>query len=276
MPQLKSIMDIFKLLNKSNCRECNEKTCLAFASSVFQGKKQLNECPHLDAAVLKEVQGDFDKQNPIEKEQDRMIHALKQEICKTDLAHRAEKIGGKYKNNKLVLKVLGKNFSVHHDGVLETDIHTNAWVTIPLLNYVLNCEGLPLANKWVPFRELKNGQAWERFFQKQCEIPFKKVADTYTDLFKDLIDIFNGQKVEDVYESDVALVLHPLPKVPILIRYWEPEGGLESELNLFFDENAEANCSIEALYTLGTGIVKMFEKLALTHGGMVSHISLAN
>jgi ArsR family metal-binding transcriptional regulator len=32
-------MEIYKLLNGSNCRECNEKTCLAFAVAVFKGKK---------------------------------------------------------------------------------------------------------------------------------------------------------------------------------------------------------------------------------------------
>jgi len=36
MAQIKNAMEIFKLLEKSNCRECNEKTCLAFAGAVFQ------------------------------------------------------------------------------------------------------------------------------------------------------------------------------------------------------------------------------------------------
>ena len=33
-------MEIFKLLNGSNCRECNEKTCLAFAVAVFKEKNR--------------------------------------------------------------------------------------------------------------------------------------------------------------------------------------------------------------------------------------------
>ncbi|MBW1753989.1 MAG: Fe-S cluster protein, partial [Deltaproteobacteria bacterium] len=35
MPQPKNAMEIFRHLDKSNCRECREKTCLAFAGAVF-------------------------------------------------------------------------------------------------------------------------------------------------------------------------------------------------------------------------------------------------
>jgi hypothetical protein len=63
-----------------------------------------------------------------------------------------------------------------------------------------------------------------------------------------------------------SLVLHPLPKVLLLICYWKPEDDLASDLNIFFDSKAEENLNIESIYTLGTGLVIMFEKLALRHG----------
>lgn len=83
--------------------------------------------------------------------------------------------------------------------------------------------------------------------------------------FNDILEIFSGKQVENHYESDISLVLLPLPKVPVLICYWEPEDGLESELNLFFDSTAEENLKIESIYTLGAGLAMMFEKIVLTH-----------
>jgi hypothetical protein len=62
------------------------------------------------------------------------------------------------------------------------------------------------------------------------------------------------------------LVLHPLPRVPILICYWKPDDGLESDLHVFFDATAEDNLGIEMVYTLGAGLVVMFEKLSERHG----------
>ena len=58
----------------------------------------------------------------------------------------------------------------------------------------------------------------------------------------------------------------PLPLVPLLICYWKPEEGMESDLNLFFDAASEDNLGIEDLYAIGTGIVRMFQKLAQRHG----------
>ncbi len=46
---LNNVMDVFKLLEKSNCKKCEMPTCLAFAAAVFQGRKPLSDCPHLDA-----------------------------------------------------------------------------------------------------------------------------------------------------------------------------------------------------------------------------------
>jgi hypothetical protein len=266
MAPIKNTMEVFKLLNMSNCQECNEKTCLAFAAAVFQGKKQLGECPHLEQELVEKYGGNIEKQKTIAEEQEEIIKALKDQVTQVDFASVAGKIGGTYANGKLTLKVFGKDFSIDSFGTLSSDIHINPWVTAPLLNYILSCDGQDVKGEWVPFRELKNGKTWQGLFGQQCEKPLKKVADTYTELFEDLIHLFNGKQEDNHYDSDISLSLYPLPKIPILICYWKPEDGLASDLNLFFDSTAEMNCSIEGIYALGTGLVRMFEKIALRHG----------
>lgn len=92
------------------------------------------------------------------------------------------------------------------------------------------------------------------------------MADTYTDLFEDMIHLFNGKAVARHFDADISLVLYPLPLVPILICYWKPEEGLSSNLQLFFDSRAEDNLPAESIYALAAGLVRMFEKIALRHG----------
>jgi hypothetical protein len=266
MSQLNSPMEIFKLLDKSNCRECMEATCLAFAAAVFTGKKQLDECPHLDSDIIERFGERTEKRKPIEQDLDKSVEKLKRKITTIDLSLSAQRLGARFSDDKLTIKVLGKDFSVDSMGNLSSDIHIHSWVTIPILSYIIGGAGTPVSGQWVPFRELKNGKTWYRLFGQRCEKPLKRVADTYTDLFEDMIHIFDGVQVENHYASDISLVLHPLPKVPILICYWKPEGGLESSLNIFFDSTAEDNLNIESIYALGTGLVRMFEKIALRHG----------
>ncbi len=42
-------LDIWKLLPQTNCTQCNEATCMAFAFLLIQGKKTLSDCPILQS-----------------------------------------------------------------------------------------------------------------------------------------------------------------------------------------------------------------------------------
>jgi len=266
MPQPKNAMEIFQLLDRSNCRECGEKTCLAFAGAVFKGQKRINKCPKLDRETILRFGGESEKQNTVEQNREEYLNILKKEIGNIDLAAAAKRVGAHFSGDKLTLKVLGKKFSVDKKGNLSADIHINPWVTIPFFYYVLYGKGLAVSENWVSFRELKDGKERYPLFQKRCEEPMKRVADIYTDLFDDMVHIFVGKQVEKQFESDISVVLHPLPKVPIMVCYWSPEDGLESSLNVFFDETADENLDIGSVFTLGAGLAQMFEKLALRHG----------
>lgn len=263
--QLKNPLEIFQLLEKSNCRRCGEKTCLAFASATIMGKRKLSECPQLPQEIIAQF---------VEEPEDRhanepgfeYIEKLKSEIAHIDLASVAERVGGSFSDGKLTLKILGKDYSVDSQGNIYADIHINPWIVVPFLNYILYGQGVPVADKWVSLRELKKGRARDKMFQRQCEEPMKRVADIYPDLFNDIVQLFSGRQVSRHLDSDISVVLYPLPKVPIMISYWLPDDGLDSILHVFFDETADRNLDADSIFTLGTGLATMFKKFTLRHG----------
>lgn len=42
------LMEVLKLLPKTNCRQCNEPTCMVFAVRVIEGSKDQNDCPPIE------------------------------------------------------------------------------------------------------------------------------------------------------------------------------------------------------------------------------------
>ncbi len=46
-----SAIEIYKLLPKTNCGDCGNPTCLAFAMQLANMKVELSECPHVDQAA---------------------------------------------------------------------------------------------------------------------------------------------------------------------------------------------------------------------------------
>ncbi|MFP4034231.1 MAG: DUF3786 domain-containing protein [Desulfovermiculus sp.] len=265
MAQLTNPLEIFKLLDNSNCRQCGQATCMAFAAAVFRGQQNLSECPKLDAETVAKFSTKAQSQASPDQEVEETVKQLKKEIPKVDLAAAAQRLGGRYKNGKITVKVLGKDFHVDSNGRLSAEIHTNAWVSVPVLTYILYGNGINPIHKWVPFRELSTGRSWAGLFEQRCEKPLKQIADSAPDLFTDLLDLFSGQDGRDQFDADVALILHPLPKVPMAICYWKAEDGLDSSLHVFFDATVEENLNIGSIFSLGAGLVRMLEKLVQRH-----------
>ncbi len=270
MPKPKNAMEIFKYLEKSNCRECGEKTCIAFAGAVYQGRKEIRLCPRLDSEVI-ELFSDDETKSFKEDNGEQLLLKLKKMLAEVDLAEAAERTGGVYDKNRLTVKVLGKDFSVDTKGSFSSDIHVNPWIAGPFLDYVINSKGVDPSGEWISYRELKDApEGSYPFFQKRCELVMKQIADTYTDLFDDLVHIFGGKKVLKQFESDISVVLHPLPKYPIMICYWKPDDGLSSTINLYFDKSAEENLQYESIFSICVGLAIMFERLSVRHAAFTN------
>ena len=48
-------IQIFKLLPKTNCKECGVPTCLAFAMNLASGKAELDQCPYVSAEAREKL-----------------------------------------------------------------------------------------------------------------------------------------------------------------------------------------------------------------------------
>jgi len=272
MTRLKTPLEVYKLLPRSNCGECGIAACLAFAAAVIKQEKRLADCPHLAADILSQYDGNIELQVNIEKIQERTFKDLQEQIKAIDIVARAERLGARSTGSTIVVPCLGRDFEVDGQGRVLSSCHSHAWFSIPLLAYVLYSKGAPVSGRWVPLRELESGGRWERLFERRCEAPLKRIADAHAELFEDLISMFSGAR-SDQFSSDISVVLYPLPKVPILICYWKPEDGMGSKLHVFFDATAEQNLTMDSLFALGTGIVRMLEKIMDKHTNGKSGLS---
>ena len=61
-PEQPKVLEILKLLPKTNCKECGQPTCMVFATQVAEGGRGLEDCPPLSQEArlkLKEYMGRF-------------------------------------------------------------------------------------------------------------------------------------------------------------------------------------------------------------------------
>ncbi len=262
-----SPLEIYKILPQTNCGKCILPSCLAFAAAVAAGNRKLTECPDLApeiasgfAARYGEPEGGRDR-NLVQAE---FVDKLQRKMTAVDFERIAPVIGARFESGHLIINSLGKDFRVDRQGNLVSECHIIPWVQVPLLSYITNPTHAEISGRWISFRELKGGIDWQGLFTSRCEQPLRKLADDNPDLLHDIIDMFMGKTIE-WYEADIALVLHPLPKIPILICYQAPDDDLDSALTIFFDKCCGTNLHIKAIFTLCSGLVQMFAKVADHH-----------
>ena len=59
-PSSPEIIEILKLLPKTNCRECGTPTCMVFATQMVEGVTGVGDCPQLDAPNKKRLSNYLD------------------------------------------------------------------------------------------------------------------------------------------------------------------------------------------------------------------------
>jgi hypothetical protein len=238
---------------------------MAFAAAVINKRTRLSLCPHLDSEVIARLEAQVTTQATTDEKQQERLDNLKRHLVDVDLESRAEALGGRFHSGELSINCLGKEFSVDSHGRISSQCHTHAWFSIPFLSYILFGQGKAVTGKWITFRNLNDGINWDPFFNEQCPQKLKKLADTHSELFGDLISAFGATTAEAYLESDISVVLHPFPKVPMMVCYWKPEDDLHSDLRVFFDSTADQNLNTEAVFGMGTAIVRMLEKITERH-----------
>lgn len=257
-------LEIYKVLPKTNCGLCLLPTCLAYAAAVVAGNKKITDCPSLSPLERDRLSGNLVQRSTLEPGQAEFIDKLEQKIATLDLAQIAPKIGARYHNNVLTISSMGKEFHIDRQGQVTSECHVIPWVKAPLLSYVTNKNHMDITGNWISFREFQGGMDWQGLFTTRCERVLQKLADDHPTLLGDIIDLFMGRPTT-AFQADIGLILHPLPHFPILICYQAAEDDLESELTIFFDECCGVNLHIKSIFTLCSGLVQMFDKIARLH-----------
>ncbi len=239
---------------------------------VQQGQAYLSQCPYIDPETASLIGGGSTRKIPSpEARRDELMEVLKREIRGIDFMEVAPRLDATISGGRLRLRCLGRIFELDKNGNLHSECHINPWVHLPIINYTVHGQGHDVTGKWVRFPELKNAADWTRFFSHRCEKGMQDIADIDPDLFLNAIDLFAPRRAEakadEAFASaDFAKVLFPLPKVPMLIAYWNADDEFDANLILLFDRSAEVNLGPESIYLLVMGLLQMLTRIMARHG----------
>jgi len=252
-------LDFIRYTPRTNCGECGQPTCLAFAVTVTKGGADPSKCPYLDPAGLqfggtKSDESALAQVDRGQEERDMALVAhLKSKIRGLRFADLAPRLGAEYnaeQPDKLCFSYLGRLVKLDKEGIqMEGSSLVDPRDQILLYNYVSFGGGTPPAHEWIGMESLPNSISKVRTLATYCEQPLAKhFAGRYTRLAQ-VCEQVGGVPAQQESSATVSYVVPVLPHLPHYLLFWdeEPEEGFESKVKVLFDKNVLDFLDIESL-----------------------------
>jgi hypothetical protein len=266
-----SVVDLYRdVLPKTNCGDCGFPTCMAFASMVVSEKHPLAGCPHLDAEVVARCNRDLEVQYAASRwtKRDMAEDALQWAVTRCASMNPAdlpERIGGKLseRDGKAVasLPYFSGRILIGADDIMRKDgVALSRWEKVFIYNHIAQGGARTPTGRWKGFEELPNTLSKIKTMSGQVEAPLVGRFQGRRRQLKTAAAGIGGRTVTDPEVSaDVALIFRPLPRVPVLLLFWDddPLDGFGAAVKLLFDETVVEHLDIESIVFLGEQLRKM-------------------
>ncbi|MHA1820049.1 MAG: DUF3786 domain-containing protein [Promethearchaeota archaeon] len=118
---------------------------------------------------------------------------------------------------------------------------------LAFLWYLVNAKDIPVREKWVTTKNLKQGAV---FFVGNHALPEKPMLErfgTNVDEFEEVGKVFGGEEFD---KGDVAFKFYLFPRVPIIIAMWEEDEEFDAQVKYLFDETIEEHLTKDIIHGL--------------------------
>jgi hypothetical protein len=255
-----TVMEVLKTLPRTNCGECGQATCLAFATQVIKEGEDLGRCPYLTEAA-QAMAADIENQQAAGLGRRResiaiAMEALQEKVAPLDLASLADGIGADYGEQNgcpyLDLDYFGHRLRVFKDKVCYPEgMEANPWDAILLYNYIASQGQTEPTDTWITFQSLPNSVSKTKTLKRLEGELASHFAGKQAQL-QEAAAHLRAATVRTAGDADLQLAFHPLPKVPVLLLFWEAdlEENFPAQVHFLFDGNVSDYLDLESLLFL--------------------------
>ncbi|MCP4268508.1 MAG: DUF3786 domain-containing protein [Candidatus Brocadiaceae bacterium] len=255
------MIEIYKKLPGTNCGECGESTCMAFALKVQSAQCTISGCPY-----VKDEDKDSLTREPIvtmENNYKRVSNELEEEVKGVNLKEAADAIGGNYANRNGVdvvrFKMMNKEYEVRNEGLFFNDKYVeHSWSKIIMYDYVRRKGEIPLTGDWVSLGHFPDAASHSKAFQRKAESKIAEKFNSNLNGLEERCKELEGVVAESKIQADYVCGFNLLPRVPMYLCFWVADEEYPASCKLFVDSSAEAYIDIEYLAYLLEWFVKIF------------------
>ena len=261
-----SVVDLYKsVLPRTNCRDCGFPTCLAFAGKVVSEQYPLKNCPHIPPDVLAKSETELAEQyaKGLWLRRDLAADALKwakERAASLNAADLPACLGGELAEGENgpelrlpyfigFLRIAGTTIRREDGGEL------GRYEQVFILNHLAQGGWRKPTGLWRGFIEFPNTVSKTATMQKTVEEP---LAQRFAGKTGELRQRAKALGATDLTlagsTAQLAMLLAPLPRLPVALLFWDGGGDFAAQAKLMFDETVTEHLDIESIVFLSERI----------------------
>ncbi|MCP4686888.1 MAG: DUF3786 domain-containing protein [Desulfobacterales bacterium] len=259
-----SVVDLYRdVLPRTNCGDCGFPTCLAFAGMVVSESHPLKNCPHLAPEVVERCDKELKEQYAAKKwtKRDMAEDALKwarERSASMKLEDLPDRIGGRLLQTEagavLELPYFTTAALIGEEGIFKKNGEAfTRWEQVFIYNHMAQGGASEPTGNWKGFIEFPNTVSKAKNMKADVENPLiERFRGKPHELSAAALELGGRDMRDEIESADVAVMVRPLPKVPVMVMFWdeEKEDGFEAAAKLMFDETITDHLDIESIMFL--------------------------
>ena len=186
---------------------------------------------------------------------------LIKKVSQMDLSRVVLSLGGDRLENRFRLRLLGTPYMVDREGIWrESGKQPNVSIRIVLCHYLIQAGQSDLTGEWVSYRDFKDSAFFISNFQVNAEDRTARYFSGKGRKLEEAAERLGGQPYGEFQTGDVCRYFQALPRVPMLLVFYDRDEDFPASCKILFDRSAPAWLDMECLAVLGWLLAELLIK----------------
>lgn len=253
---MKTAVEIYKLLPKTNCGTCGMPNCFGFATKVAAGMASITACATLSEAIKQEIAGqEQDRKGTRGTVYEQAMESLRPKVAALDLPRVAQALGLTVTGpDQLEIVFLNERYVFTKDRILApSGKEPLPFLSILVMNHLCMPSPPPPAGEWITFSSVPASHAKDKAWAAHVEEVIARHFSGNVTGLRTACERLGGKPFRAPGKHDAVYEFRFFPHYPALLLFNDavPDEDFPAQVKLLLDKNVDKYLDIESIVVLG-------------------------